>query len=233
MDTNNYYSLNISKAFATFEFIAVAFAQQLWESKDDKEKWMKDMELVLSHGNLDFIRLTFIGKDRTVIFRHQVNFKISNTLSGKWIDSVNGIELPVIPSESICGSRLTWRSCPEGHTDKDCAAYKHLFFINWTDAEPLKVPNGTQFVSEHHNKITGGRAGADIFVRSDARREGTVVGVSKRGDFAFVEDGQIKESRVFCHVRHAPKGTKFFPGQRISYILITAPRGMQARAILI
>jgi hypothetical protein len=225
-------ALMIQKAFVVLDFITKSYHQTLFETANDRSDYAHDMNLVFENSNLKRLTYDLLGENDTVLFEHAFMFENSGE-RGKVIDSARGIELPFIRADLIRRNRLVWTSKPTGRTDIDCKEYQHLFRLRWVDAKAVNRANCAGFQSEHFSHITGSRANAHMFVDRSALHRGTVISVPEkgRGAYCFIEDDQLKTTHLFGHQKHLQSPAIFFPGQRLSYIVISVPRGLQARAI--
>jgi len=218
--------MQVEKAVRALEFVAHRLGRSLFASEEERAKWMHDLEVIRRLNNLKAIAAEYIGADKTVLFEHEIGFSPNGHAKGIVIDSAGGVELPVFPREIVREHRVVMRE----HDQAQRSLYQHLLTVNWTTVECLKKAKGTSVHSEHHAKITRGNNTASLFVSELARHHGRITYVAEGRGFAFADDETLGHA-VWLHVCHAPKGFVFRQGERVSYVVVDVPKGLQGRDI--
>lgn len=207
----------------TFDFLLGSFGlSRPWDDAADRENYVHDLAVMLHHGDLEMASLELVALDQTVLYRHRVLFQ--TTRCARCVDAAGGIELPLIPRESVADSRILLR--PTRRID----TYRHQLRCKWGRASRLADQDGGQFTSEHTRFTNGGWTDAQVFVADRARHSARVINVSRGKDYAFARDVALA-SDVFLHRNQCDKPFDFQPGQRITFVVIQTPRGFQGRNI--
>lgn len=214
--------LSVKKVTSQFGTIARSYNLPLW-SEDGKRNYEHDFAVMLTHGDLDSIRLELLAHDSSVLFEFKIQFS-GHRAATKLLDHSSGVELPVINRHAVAKHRIVLQQ----HGKME--SYRHLLKVNWGTAETLQKRPGDAFPSEHARKITGGRQEAGFHVSTEARERLTVTQTGN-GAFAFAEAAAKGWRGIFLHRRFAPPGFQFRIGQRVTALLVQTPRGIQARAI--
>ena len=70
------YPLDASKTVAAFDFILRSLARQpAWATPQLRENYEYDLAVMLKHGDLQTASLELLAADRTVLYRHRVQFQ--------------------------------------------------------------------------------------------------------------------------------------------------------------
>jgi cold shock CspA family protein len=221
--------LQIDKAIRAMEFVARRMGQRLFSSEDDRSRWVHDLEVIRRVNNLKAVSAEYVGREKILIFAHEIQFSPNGSANGPVIDSAEGVDSPWCDKELVKlieANRVTL-------TEKDpsqARLYRDSLQIKFSTAEPLKKPKGTSVSSRHHEKITGGNNTANFFVCDLARHGGRITHVAEGRGFAFAKDETLGVE-VWLHVSHAAKGFVFRRGDRVSYLVVDSPKGLQGRDI--
>jgi hypothetical protein len=217
------YELDARKAVATLDFILRSYGLQRWWRTDaERENYVHDLQVMMQNGDLSKADLEIVAADRSVLYRHSIYF--TDERNPRCVDSACGIELPMIDRSKIAEHRLL--VSPFRRVD----SYRSQLRLSWGPADKLRDKVGGSFESEHTNKSTGGRNKAQVFVADDARHIGIVLNVSPAADYAFAHDSSLNVN-VFLHRKFCLDGVLPGPGQKVSYVVIQTPRGLQGRNI--
>ena len=102
--------------------------------------------------------------------------------------------------------------------------------IRWGDAPPYARNGGDQCSNPHFAKKTGGRAGSDIYADHYLRRKGRVKFFSAGKKYGFIVPDEKDTPEVFFHASETIGLLQ--AGERVSYLPLVTPRGIQARAVI-
>jgi hypothetical protein len=218
--------VQIEKAIRALEFVARRMERQLFSSEDERAKWMHDLQVIRRMNNLKSVAAQYVGADETIVFEHEIVFCPNGHANDMAVDAGAGLELPLLPLNLIRGNRLVMTE----HDRSQRSLYQDLLKVPWTNVKCLKKAKGTSVQSVHHEKITKGNNTASLFVSQLARHFGRISRVIEGRGFAFAEDETLGRS-VWLHVSHAPKGYVFRVGNRVSYVAVDVPKGLQGRDI--
>ena len=210
------------KVVSQFDTIGRSYNLPIW-APQSKEDHQHDWGVMLAHDDLQSVRLELLAADKTVLFEFKIEFA-RRKANGKFIDSANGVELPVLDRATVSGHRLIIQQSGRE------SVYRHLLRIGWSPAETLVKRRGNTFASEHARKITGGRQTAKVHVSAEARQRLVVTQTGDDG-YAFGDVPAKGWKGVFLHLKFAPPGLQFRIGQQLTALLVQTPRGVQARAI--
>jgi len=217
------YRLNAKKAIRSFDFILRSLGQTApWQSAKEKEDYIHDLTVMLAEGDLQTACLELLDADQSVLYRHEVHFGSADRQ--RRVDGAQGVELPLISPERIAGHRLLLSPV------RRLADYRHELRRRWSYTRQLPEHPGSRFLSEHTQRIHGGRATGRVFVSDEARCTARVVHVSPAGDYAFATHPDLP-LQVFLHKAYCEEPVEFAPGMKVSFIPIQTPRGLQGRNI--
>jgi len=217
------HHLAASKTIHAFDFILRSFGlAAYWKNEAQMNDHVHDLAVMLRHGDLQRASLELLASDQTVLYRHRIMFQ--TTRAARSVDAAGGIELPLIPREQIADFRIL--TSPTRRID----AYRNQLRCNWGRAERLADQPGGQFTSDHTRSANGGWVDGQVFVADQARRQATIINVSGRGDYAFARDGALGAD-IFLHLNQCDEPFQFQSGQRVSFVVIQSPRGLQGRNI--
>lgn len=216
----------VEKAVHALEFVARRLSRRLFSSDAQRDNVMHDLLVIRTFNNLKSVTAEYLGANRSVVFAHSIEFSPNGNGNGRLVDAARGIELPVLPPSLIVDHvfSIFW------HDRSQEELLKHLLKLNWSNKEELAKAKGTRIRSEHHERITAQSNSAEIYVTDLARHFGRITHVAEGRGFAFAKDETLGRS-VWLHVCHAPTGCVFRLGQRVSYVVVDVPRGLQARDI--
>ena len=215
--------LDTRKTVAAFDFILRSLGRQpAWATPQLRENYEHDLAVMLKHGDLQTASLELLAADRTVLYRHRIQYQQARDFQGK--DAAQGIELPLLPPGKIAEHRMIVSPV------RQIAAYRNELRMPWGDADKLQDRSGSQFASEHTRHVNRDRMTGQVFVSNEARRLATVITVSAAGDYAFARDPAFLAD-VYLHKAYCETSMEFRPGMRVSFVAIQTPRGIQGRVI--
>ena len=215
--------LDASKTVAAFDIILRSLGRQpAWATPQQRENYIHDLAVMLQHGDLQTASLELLAADRTVLYRHRIQYGPASGLRGK--DAAQGTGVPLLPPERIAEHRLI--VAPVRHI----AAYRHELRLSWGDADKLQDRCGSGFDDEHTRHINRDRMTGRVFVSHEARRTATIITVSAAGDYAFARDPAFPAD-VYLHKAFCETSLPFRPGMRVSFIPMQTPRGIQGQSI--
>jgi hypothetical protein len=215
-------SLQVKKVVSQFDLVARSYNLPIWAPQTAADH-QHDWGVMLAHSDLQSASLELLAADKTVLYELKIRFEGQKPKAG-FIDSANGVELPVLDRASVAGHRLIIQQ--NGRE----ATYRHLLRMTWSPAQTLRKRPGDTFVSEHARKITGGRQTANVHVSAEARQRLVVTQTGDSG-YAFGDVPAKGWKGIFLHRKFAPPGFQFRIGQQLLAVCVQTPRGLQARAI--
>jgi len=221
--------LSVAKALHSARFITEALGHPQLADRATFDAWAHDLSLIQRAGGLRSILVQALDDGDACLYEHAFSFELAGLPGGRLPDSGQGIELPML-ARPAAATRLTWTTGPSGDWERDIAGVRGQLVLGWVSGPQRSIQDESSFDSEHHRRITGGRSGATVRVSSGARHTGTIVRSGGRG-YCFVHDDDLDRT-VFAHARHADQSVRFNLGERLSYVVVTVPKGLQARAIL-
>ncbi len=212
----------VEKAMEQFEFIARSFNLDLYRT-NPREDLIADLVVMLQHADLDHAILQLLDAQSTIRFESRIELTADGRRSDLR-DSAAGVEVPLLPSGLIASLRFL----VSRHRRLD--QYRHLLKNpNWGPALSLRKDAGELIESEHIRCVTGGRQHGQMFVDAGARHRIVVTHVKL--NYSFGRDLTLGRDGVFLLPKFAAPGLKFEPGLNLQAVVISTPRGLQARAI--
>ena len=216
--------LAAGKALEQCRFIAEAYGIHLWSDRKQLNDWKHDLSFMLANRDLSNVKLQFTALGGHVVFEFKIDF--CNTVrSGRIEDTAEGIEMPLLDRSKITGSRITIKR------NGNDGIYRKYLRVRWSTAQNLSKVSGSNFVSEHTKKITGGRQAGEVFVSNAERRLFKIIRTGTQG-FAFAAALDSDEAiDYFASNRFGPPGWEPAVGEVIEAVPIQTPRGLQLRNI--
>jgi hypothetical protein len=215
--------LDVHKTLATFDFILRSLGRQAaWATPQNRNNYIHDLVVILDHHDLQTASLELLAPDRTVLYRHRIQYLQATGPRG--FDAAKGVELPLLPAGRIAEHRVIFSPVSQ------IATYRHKLNLPWGDAERLQERTGSKFTDMHTRHINRGRMTGQVFVSDEVRRTATVFNVSAAGDYAFARDPAFPAD-VYLHKVQCNVVIEFRPGMKVSFIPIGTPRGIQGRNI--
>jgi cold shock CspA family protein len=216
----------VEKAVHALEFVARRLNRRLFSSAAERANVLHDLQVIRTFNNLKSVTVEYLGANRHVVFDHTIEFSPNANGNGRCVDAGRGIELPLLPPSLIVEHLFSISWCDRSQRD----LLKHLLNVPWSNKEEHPKARGTTIRSVHHEKITGGNNTARLHVTDLARHFGRISYVAEGRGFAFAND-EVLGQTVWCHVSHAPTGFRFRVGDRVSFVVVDVPKGLQARDI--
>jgi cold shock CspA family protein len=199
--------------------LSQAYGQSLGSSFDDL---LHDMTLMIQHDDLEDVRLVLHDTQRRTLLEYAYHIRAGKVESSVPQDHVGG--LAVVPlAEPFSLNLLISRN-------GNARAYEAQLRIRWSQAPIYTRNGGTQCANPHFSKKTGGRAGSDIYADQHLRRKGRVKFFLSEKKYGFIVPDETGAPEVFFHA--ADTSTALQAGERVSYLPLVTPRGVQARAVV-
>lgn len=116
------------------------------------------------------------------------------------------------------------------HRDAQGGAYAGRLRINWGDAPQYARHGGFEHQDGNTTARTGGRASKQVFMDDGLRRQGQVKFYLPAKQYGFIAGADGVD--IFFHANnlHGSLGA-LRPGQRVTYLPLATPRGMQAKDV--
>ena len=116
------------------------------------------------------------------------------------------------------------------HRDTQGGAYTGRLRINWGDAPQYARHGGFEHQDGNTAARTGGRASKQVFMDDGLRRQGQVKFYLSAKQYGFIAGADGVD--IFFHANnlHSSLGAPR-PGQRVTYLPMATPRGMQAKDV--
>jgi cold shock CspA family protein len=182
---------------------------------------LHDFTLMICFDDLEKVTLLFCDTGFRTLLEYTYQIGNGQVKSNTPHDPVGGLAVVPLP-EPFTMRLVIWRKGKEH-------VYMTKLRIRWSDAPTYTRNGGDQCSNPHFAKKTGGRAGSDIYADSHLRRRGRVKFYSAEKQYGFILPDGPKAPEVFFHASDAPG--VLHTGERVSYLPLVTPRGVQARAI--
>jgi hypothetical protein len=220
--------LAVEKAMEQLDFIARSFNLELYPIAK-RQDLVDDLVVMREHDDLEYVILQLLDGRSTIRFEFRIEFAADGS-RGNLRDSAAGVEVPVLPPGLITSLRLL----ASRHRKMDL--YRHLLKNpNWSPAPSLPRDAGDLIEPEHIRCVTGGQQQGRMFVDAGARHRIVithVVGPTYAPTYAFGRDLTLGgRDGVFLLPKFAAPGLTFQPGLQVLAVVLSTPRGLQARAI--
>lgn len=196
-----------------------AYGQPMPVSFDDL---LHDFTLMIRYGDLERVRLLFHDAQRRTLLEYAYRLESSTVLSTVPHDPLGGLAVVPLP-QPFSMNLVVSRRGREG-------LYTTQLRICWGDAPAYTCTGGDRCANPHFAKKTGGRAGSEIYADRHLRRRGRVKYFSPEKQYGFLLPDELGAPEVFFHAS-AVQGLLRI-GDRVSYLPLVTPRGIQARAVV-
>ncbi len=221
---NGEHCLTISKVAAQITLAQKVYGRSLGLDLATREDTLADLAVMLSNQDLKRLDIDLLGEGgRRVLHQFSWHFGAGPDASAG-PDFARATELPVLDMQAVDAHRFVV------HRHGRERIYRHLLRVSWSQAEDLPQAVASETQAAHTAKITGGRVSGTLRVAESDRH---FVRISRTGvkGYAFGQDLAAPWRTVFLHPKQAAPGTSFRIGQTVSCLLVTTPRGFQARDI--
>lgn len=182
------------------------------------EDLVHDLAVMLERNSLRTVSLKFHrpGASRKVLVEY--GYALHAGTPRFYLDDAEG--LGIVPLRPPFEMGLVVNRDPQG------GAYERRLRLNWGDAPQYTRQGGFEHQDGNTTRRTGGRASKTVFMDDGLRRQGQVKFYlpAKRYGFLTGPDGVD----VFFHANNA-RGFQPQQGQRVSYLPLATPRGVQAK----
>lgn len=199
--------------------LSQAYGQPLGSSFDDL---LHDLALMIQHDDLEAVRLVLHDAQRHTLLEYAYHIRAGKMESNvPPQDHVGGLAVvPLVEPFSL--NLLISRN-------GKARAYEPQLRIQWSQAPTYTRNGGTQCSNPHFGKKTGGRAGSDIYADRNLRKKGRVKFFLPHKQYGFITSDDIDAPDVFFHTTDTTGVLQ--AGERVSYLPLVTPRGVQARAV--
>lgn len=195
-----------------------AYGQTLPASFDDL---LHDFTVMILSDDLETVRLIFHDGQRRTLLEYAYHIRAGRVEINTPHDPVGG--LAVVPLVEPFSMNLVISYKGRERT------YAPQLRIRWSDAPTYTRNGGDQCTNPHFAKKTGGRAGSDIYADQHLRWKGRVKFFSAEKQYGFIIPDESGAPDVFFHAT-ATTGL-LQADERVSYLPLVTPRGIQARAV--
>jgi cold shock CspA family protein len=199
--------------------LSQAYGQTLSCSFDDL---LHDFTLMILHEDLEQVCLIFCDTQRRTLLEYAYHFREGKVVTSAPHDPVGG--LAVVPLAEPFTLNLVINRKDRAYT------YAAQLRIRWTDAPTYTRSGGDQCTNPHFAKKTGGRAGSEIYADQHLRKRGQVKFFLPEKKYGFITPDETGAPEVFFHATETTGLLR--AGERVSYLPLVTPRGIQARAIV-
>lgn len=199
--------------------LSQAYGQALPPSFDNL---LHDFTVMIRYDDLATVRLIFHDGQRRTLLEYIYRLQAGTVVSNSPHDPVGG--LAVVPLAEPFSMSLVIAYNGKERT------YAPQLRLRWGDAPTYTHNGGDQCNNPHFGKKTGGRAGSDIYADHNLRRRGRVKCFSPEKQYGFITPDERGAPEVFVHAS-ATNG-RLQAGERVSYLPLVTPRGIQARAVI-
>jgi cold shock CspA family protein len=198
--------------------LSQAYGQTLSCSFDDL---LHDFTVMIGYDDLETVRLLFADAQHRTLLEYAYHIRAGKVETSAAHDPVGGLAIVPLP-EPFSLHLIISRAGKE-------STYGAQLRICWGDAPTYARNGGDQCTNPHFAKKTGGRAGSDIYADLQLRKRGRVKFFSVEKKYGFILPDEKSAPEVFFH---ATETTGLLQaGERVSYLPLVTPRGIQARAI--
>jgi cold shock CspA family protein len=199
--------------------LSQAYGQTLPVSFDDL---FHDFIVMIRYDDLATVRLLFHDAQRRTLLEYAYRIQDGKIVANAPQDHVGG--LAVVPLAEPFSMSLVI-----AHNGKE-QSYAAQLHIRWGDAPTYARNGGDQCTNPHFGKKTGGRAGSDIYADRNLRRKGRVKFFLPEKKYGFILPDEADAPEVFFHATDTTCVLQ--TGERVSYLPLVTPRGVQARAVM-
>jgi len=183
---------------------------------------LHDFALMIRYDDLERVRLLFHDAQRRTLLEYTYRLEHGTVLSTIPHDSMGG--LAVVPmTQPFSMNLIISRRGKEW-------LYATQLRIGWSGAPGYTRTSGDRCVNPHFAKKTGGRAGSEIYADRHLRRYGRVKYFSPEKQYGFIIPDKLGAPEVFFHASAVHGLLRI--GDRVSYLPLVTPRGIQAHAVV-
>jgi len=220
------FGRDVETGLKALNYIAQSYGLKEPFNEVGDKKYIDDLIVIHRFGALARVTYDVLGGNRKVLFRHDLRF--DTTAAGGGRAAPAELELPMLPPGAAQSSSCVISTRPGGSWDNDVVRFARMLQAPWRTGTLPKIGEGSTCESSHQGQATRGRSSANLFTADEARSSGVIV---RTGDkYSFIKDDRFPAA-IFAHHQHVAPGTPLKAGQRLSYVVIAVPRGLQARAI--
>ena len=199
--------------------LSQAYGQSLPCGFDDL---LRDFTLMITHEDLETVRLLFADKQHRTLLEYAYHICNGQMRRSAPHDVVGG--LAVVPLAEPFTLNVVISRKGQAH------AYAAQLRIQWGDAPTYTRTGGDQCDNPHFSRKTGGRAGNEIYADRHLRKSGRVKFFSAEKQYGFIVPDETGAPEVFFHASVTTGLLR--TGERVSYLPLVTPRGIQARAVI-
>lgn len=199
--------------------LSQAYGQNLPCGFDDL---LHDFTLMIRYEDLEVTRLLFSDTQHRTLLEYAYHIRNGQMRSSAPHDVVGG--LAVVPLAEPFTLDLVISRKGRGN------AYAAQLRIQWGDAPTYTRTGGDQCDNPHFRRKTGGRAGNEIYADRHLRKSGRVKFFSAEKQYGFIIPDERGAPEVFFHASATTNSLR--AGERVSYLPLVTPRGVQARAVV-
>jgi cold shock CspA family protein len=179
-----------------------------------------DLGVMLERDSLDRVSLKFCRPNAGHDVLVEYNYALHAGRTRFHLDDAQGLGIvPLSPPFEM--SLVINRNARGG-------AYEHLLRLQWGDAPQYTHRGGFEHQDGNTTRRTGGRASKRIYMDGNLRRQGWVKFFLQDRQYGFITGPDGVD--IFFHASNV-RGFQPRKDQRVSYLLLATPRGMQAKDV--
>jgi cold shock CspA family protein len=184
------------------------------------EDLVHDLAVMLERGALHSVSLKFHRSNaaREVLVEYTYALHAGNPRF--YLDDAQGLGIVPLTPPFEMGLVV--------NRDRQNGMYDGRLRLNWGDAPHYARHGGFEHQDGNTTARTGGRASKTVFMNDGLRRQGQVKFYLPAKGYGFIVGTDGVD--VFFHT-HNVQGFQPRPGQRVSYLPLATPRGVQAKDV--
>ncbi len=184
------------------------------------EDLLNDLAVMLEHDALQLVSLKFHRPDATRTVLAEYNYALHAGAPQFHLDHAQGIGIvPLSPPFDMV--LVVQRDMLGG-------VYTGRLRLNWGGAPQYTRQAGFEHQDGNTAVRTGGRASKQVFMDDSLRRPGQVKFFAAARQYGFITGADGVE--VFFHATNA-SGFQPYTGQRVTFLPLVTPRGIQAQDV--
>lgn len=202
----------LQQAVRLMTTLSSVYQLDLWPDQDGKDR-LHDLSIMDQHQDLVWIATDLLTRDQSILMRYSLDFSRKAGIASP--DSVTSDAWPIVDRDQVAHGRFV--VLRHGRQ----RSYESQLHFQWPDVADVPLRDGDTY---HSEQMSG-----SFHVGKENRRE-LIVRQTGSLHFAFAEDVQL-QTKVFLPMKHAPDQMQFVVDQRLTAIVVSTTKGLQARAI--
>jgi cold shock protein len=184
------------------------------------EDLVHDMTVMLAHNSLQHVSLKFFRPTNRRDVLVEYNYALHAGQPQFHLDNSQG--LGIVPLSPPFEMGLVVNRDPQN------GAYERQLRLNWSDAPRYAHRGGFEHQDGNTTRRTGGRASKRVYMDHGLRRQGAVKFFLPSKGYGFIAGSDGVD--IFFHATNA-EGFQPRKGQRVTYLPLATPRGVQAKDV--